>query len=323
MHFLFQRLKIYQTVSIALLVLSVAVGSGCGPTKKLKKEQRKIEKLERKIEKKELKKQAKAAKKFEKKSSKIEQINLEKGKEKVVKLKKADQVLALIKVNEFSHSEISLKANLDVVLKGKKNYVTANIRLKEDSAAWFSFSRLGIFAARALVKPDSVLFFNKLESNYFLGDFSLISDKIGIDVEFNILQALLLGNAFGIDEEDKPVVDFKNKNYQISSIKKKKIKKAIKKDSEKIDDDIALTFKVDPENFRVLQTKIYDFRFNKTLTIDYSEFSLINEKWLPTKIIFTAENGEELNVTCDYSKIQTDKNLKFPFKIPEGYSPIF
>ena len=67
-----------------------------------------------------------------------------------------------------------------------------SFRMEKDKAIWLS-APLGI--AKVLITPEKAAFFNRLDSTYFNGDFSYISRLLGVEVDFDALQNLLLGNA--------------------------------------------------------------------------------------------------------------------------------
>ena len=69
---------------------------------------------------------------------------------------------------------------------------TLNLRIEKDKTIWLS-ATLGI--VRAKITPKKVSFYNKLDNTYFDGDFSLISNLLGTDLDFQKVQSLLLGEA--------------------------------------------------------------------------------------------------------------------------------
>ena len=81
--------------------------------------------------------------------------------------------------------------------------VSVSLRMEKDKAIWMS-APLGI--VKAYITPDRVSFYNKLENEYFDGDFSYLSDLLGTEVDFSIVQNLLTGQA---------IVDLREEKYTI------------------------------------------------------------------------------------------------------------
>ena len=53
--------------------------------------------------------------------------------------------------------------------------------MEKDKVIWLS-APLGI--ARMMITPDQVAFYNKRDNTYFDGDYSLLSDFVGFDLDF-------------------------------------------------------------------------------------------------------------------------------------------
>ncbi|RYF58136.1 MAG: DUF4292 domain-containing protein, partial [Cytophagaceae bacterium] len=69
-----------------------------------------------------------------------------------------------------------------------------NLRVRKDSVIWISISKLGIEAVRALITRDSVEIMDKLERRYAVYDFPTLSRQFNFDMNFDLLQALIVGN---------------------------------------------------------------------------------------------------------------------------------
>lgn len=82
---------------------------------------------------------------------------------------------------------------------------TATIRLRRDSVLWVVVRKLGFEVARALVRPDSVFVLDRLNNEYYAKDLNYITQEYQLPADFQILQAIVLGNP----------VFFMNKGFQV------------------------------------------------------------------------------------------------------------
>lgn len=223
----------------------------------------------------------------------------------------------------FNPEWLTMKGALDVHQGEKTTSLTASIRLRKDSALWISFSKLGVYAARVLITQDSVKMMNRIDENYFEGNFEYLEKKFNLDLSFDMLQALLLGNTPTLDLEEKPKFAHDNGLYQLSSIRKKKLKKALVKPekSEKID-DLVLSFWIDPETYKIKKQSFYDFELDKALVAEYTDFVEVDGKQVPSFASFFLDSDSNYKIELRYSKFDLDSTLTFPFKIPEKYVPV-
>lgn len=115
---------------------------------------------------------------------------------------KADDFLAAMESSQEQGNtfEFSGKASYD---DGKSALDFGyTIRLKRDSVIWVDITDpfVGLKIARAVVFPDSAAFYNRMESNWMAGGIDLIQEKIKLNLEFNHLQNVLLGEPMYIPE---------------------------------------------------------------------------------------------------------------------------
>ena len=84
------------------------------------------------------------------------------------------------------------KLKITYTQDGKEQSYTVNFRAKKDEVIWIS----AMFSVvKALVTPEKVSFYNKLDNTYFEGDYKYLSDLLGTELDFEKVQNLLLGEA--------------------------------------------------------------------------------------------------------------------------------
>ncbi|MBL4651420.1 MAG: DUF4292 domain-containing protein [Flavobacteriales bacterium] len=194
-----------------------------------------------------------------------------------------------------------------------------HVRLRKDSAIWISVTYYSVEAARFLITPDTVKFMDRKNSKYFIGDFDYINQKFNVELDFESLQSLILGNGVNISEFEKLKTYPSNGLYHISSIGKRKQKKADKKGDEKAKTDVALTVSIHPETYKVTRIILQDFKVHKSLKADFEKYQKIDGQLVPEETKLNIVSDQNIEATIEYLKVTLNKPLKFSFTIPEKY----
>ncbi|GAB3005615.1 DUF4292 domain-containing protein [Niabella terrae] len=101
--------------------------------------------------------------------------------------------------------------------KGKGNSFNVKLQMKKGELVWLSATGpFGIEGARVLITPDSVKIVNRLQREYIATGTDYLKQKMGLPVDFNTLQELLIGNPVFVNTTNATIT--KNEGgYQISS----------------------------------------------------------------------------------------------------------
>lgn len=227
--------------------------------------------------------------------------------------------------NEFNYTWLTSKFSAEAVVDGKSTSFNVNVRAKKDSALWMSISpALGIEVARLLATQDSVKFIDRLHSTYFKGDYNYISQLLHTELDFDMLQSLLLGNSIEFYREDeklKSMID--NKRYLLSTVRKRKLRKAMKENTDlRIKKDLIQSIWLEPETYKISRIYIEDFNTNRTFDANYSNFQNVDSMTVPFNLLFDIKAEKNMNIKIEYSKISRNTAQTFPFSIPSKYEPI-
>lgn len=229
-----------------------------------------------------------------------------------------------LKENEFNYNWLTSKFSADVITEDNKQSFTVSVRAKKDSAMWLSVSVLGIEGARMLITQDSVRFMDKLNNKYFVGDYQYLSKLLSIDVDFETMQSVLIGNSMEFYDEDENLKSGKDSTYYLlSTIKKRKLKKALKDNSDNVTaKELAQRIWLHPLTFKVYKIVINDFPNDRTFTANYSDFQVVDSSYFPFKANFIIQAQKLITLDIDYSKVVHDKPQTMPFNIPAKYERI-
>jgi len=208
--------------------------------------------------------------------------------------------------NELEFETLSgrIKINYD---DGKSSQgFTVNLRMEKDNTIWISSSPIPV--VKAIITNNRVSFYNKLQNEYFDGDFSYLSNLLGTELDFNKVQNLLIGNA---------VLDLRKEKYN-STIVDGNYGLAPKK----LNNLFTILFALEPRNFKVATQELSQPFEKRFLKMKY-QYQDLGTKILPTTISIEAVNKEDTTtIGLEYKGMEFEKQLSFPYKIPKGFKEI-
>lgn len=225
--------------------------------------------------------------------------------------------------SELNFDLFKAKFNLNLQEGKKKTSFKGQLRIQKDSIIWVSFSPLlGIEIARILITNDSVKFINRIKKTFFEGDYKYLNDFFDTNLDFNVLQGLILGNDFSHYEITKFRALIDNMQYRLSSTNRQKLKNFIRRHETEPNVFIHNIW-LDPYNFKITQIQLKELKKeNKKLQVNYMDFEELNSQLFPQKINFNLQAEKKINLEIDYIKLDLNEDINFPFKIPEKYESI-
>lgn len=215
----------------------------------------------------------------------------------------------LIKENAKQAADFkTLQARLKITYtqKGKSQTHSVNFRAKKDEALWINAT---FSVIRALVTPEKVSFYNKLDNTYFDGDYKYLSDLLGTELDFNKVQNLLLGETLYTMNSGDYKASVDNGSYIVQPKEQR--------------DLFEIFFLLNPSNFKVKSQQISQPREFRHLQIDYLAYQDVDKQIIPELIkVIAIEASEEMVVELEMKNVSLNEDLRFPFKIPSGFKEI-
>ncbi len=187
--------------------------------------------------------------------------------------------------------------------------ITVSLRMKKDETIWIKASILGITLAKALITPQRVSYYETLGNSYFDGNFQLLSDWLGTELDFEKTQAILLGQSiFGLDQ-----------NTYSSTVSRNRYKLEPKNQPENFIHSLLLN----PDNFKVNSGRVSQPDDERSLSIKYGDYQMLEGSFYPSEIeINSLDGNSKTDIVVNYKKIDLNVSVSFPFNIPEGYDQI-
>lgn len=221
--------------------------------------------------------------------------------------KKQDN-LNLLKSKDLPFNTLALKGKTKLDINGDENNVTMNIRIQKDKKIWAIVTAAGgiVEVARAIITPDSLLLLNKLEKTYTKKPFSFMQNFTNKQVSFGLLQAILSGNT---------IPEFMTMN---SALVQENGVWALNGNN----DDLA---------YRVLfntllkpaENTINDAKAAQAIKVVYGKYTPINNALFPSSVkINTLSGNKKINLEIEFTKIESNVPVEFPFTVPKSFQVI-
>ena len=218
----------------------------------------------------------------------------------------AKQVIKQHQKGDVDFKTLQGKVKIDITQNQKEQGSTFNIRIEKDKVIWLS-AKLGL--ARMMITPEKVRFYNKLDNEYFDGDYKLLSDFVGVDLDFNKVQNILLGQAIFNLKEEPHKVSVNENSYALQP-----------KDQNTL---LELFYLINPSHFKMDSLQLFQQLEKRMLQVDYQSYQEVDKQVLPKDIrIIAVEKADEVAITMEFKSIALNEEVRFPFKIPAGYKEI-
>lgn len=250
--------------------------------------------------------------------------------------------------NKFDYQWLGMKVDASFVIKGESQSFKATLRMRRDSAIWISITPLlGIEMIRVLVTPDTLKYLSKIPENkfYFIGSSDLINKKLGVELDFDMLQDLLIGNAIGLEkDEGRFRSEIDSEEYLLISRYKRKVRRMVGVDDRKLESDtiiinpndpryqrtikrvdenegiIVSRYWLEPDNFRLVKSVFNDVIRQRTMDIRYGKFQKSGDQFYPAQGLLNVNDANgSLELNFEITRLSSDKTYDFPFEIPNDY----
>ena len=237
----------------------------------------------------------------------------------------ADYLLEQLEANDLQFHSFSAKAAVDYYENGKRNSFKVQLRVVKDSVIWMSVvPAMGIEAARIKIEKDSIFFLNRINKTYLKGDFAFLKKQLKVDVDYNIIQALITGSGFPFYHAEKFKASIDGREYRLATSDRVQQRRTIRSDSEKRQIMVKSSWII-PESFKISRIKLKEIKENsRKIDANYDEYMEFNNQLFPKNLSFDLSDKEmPFSINIKIIRIEFDqKKLSFPFKISSKYEPI-
>jgi len=248
----------------------------------------------------------------------------------VVKPMGTAKLIRNIENNAFDYKHLSIKKIICQFDNGKvSTSFRANIQAEKDEQITMMVTKLNIPVARLWLTPDSVKFINYLENNYFLDDYSYLSSKMDMSLDFQIVNAIISNNVFSLIDQKRNIEDdyessIQNGMYVIQSVRdqaipdRKPVRRLKKEDKPS---RVMQTMYVDPVTFKLNQLIIEDAQNARKVDISFSDFTEVGKQLYPGEIslsLVSSDSNMQMKIKLGNFSLEKERSVRF--KVPEKFT---
>lgn len=191
---------------------------------------------------------------------------------------------------------------------GKTQRFALDITIQKDQSILLDIRFLGFPVAKALINPDKVQYYDKINKVYFDGDFSILSQWLGAEVNFNRLQNIFLGQ----------VLD----SYIQTKDLKSSVDQGLHKLSSLEQSSISSTYYFEDKNSLLKKEEIVEHENDRNIVISYDSYKKIGKYTTPNQINIQAQQEKVINLDIRYDKVSFNEQINLHYKVPKGYTRI-
>ncbi len=200
---------------------------------------------------------------------------------------------------------LSARVKIDYSNGDKSQGFNVSLRMEKDKIIWIS-GPLGV--VKAQITPDRVSFYNKLQNEYFDGDFGYLSELLGTELDFDKVQNILLGNAMMDLRKERYQLEHQGNRYELRPKNELPLLKTL--------------FTVEPKYYKI-DTQIIAQPLDQRQLIASYTYQYIVGSALPEEILIVAgDQGETSRIQLEFRNLELNRTLNFPYQIPKGYDKI-
>jgi hypothetical protein len=203
------------------------------------------------------------------------------------------------------------KKTLDAKLKVNFNNgkidqsLSVNLMIEKDKVIWLKGTKF-ITVFKAKITPTTVSYYSPFAKNYFEGDFSMIKQLLGVEINFEQLQNLFLGQSLLNVKEQDQELQIVNNRYILSPEKQAEL--------------FNIFFTINPSHFKLDEQTIVNADKDLRLDVKYPSYNLIENVVFPSEVNIKAKTADSFTeIDIIYKSAEFNTNLKMSYDIPNNY----
>lgn len=210
----------------------------------------------------------------------------------------------LKQIGEQDFNTVYFNSNINYSSTKENQNVSADIKIEYNKTIWISIKAMGFPVARALITPKEVKYYEKINRTFFEGDFNVLSDFLGTDVDFYKLQNLLLGRS---------IIDLKkNKPRETDAVY-----------TNILENGYLLKTVFNATSNMVLEQSIFRANATNTFKTSYSAFINVENMPFPSQYALIAQTKGNTRIEIETKKITLNEPLRMSYNVPDNCKQIY
>lgn len=220
---------------------------------------------------------------------------------------KSSEVIQKHYEHKLMFTTASIRANASYEDAKQSLNINADLRIKKDEVIWISLKFLGITAAKAYITPSKVSYYEKINNTYFEGDYRMLSNLLGTDLDFQKVQNLLLGRPIDDLTKEEFIAQVAENLFQLKNKNNTQIEKI---------------YAFETGNYLLKKQFINQTNKQRFVNVVYPSYFNQDNNFLPVGVSIVAKDKDEVKIDVEYKKITFNEDLNYPYSIPKGYKQI-
>ncbi len=216
----------------------------------------------------------------------------------------------------------------------KKGTLTGQLKIDYDKALIVTLRKMNLPVARAYISTDSITVVNFIEKNYIQEHLSIIDELFGVDIGYEMLQALLTADVSKLVDSnlfDKDIVsEIDSNQYRIDSQFNRKIDRALQQSNQQklkrymqnMDDSEFTSYSawIDPRDFVLRKIEFNDIKNNEKIIVKYDDYKPVGRSLYPQAISLSFSSSlNNLQLDIKVSRPSVNETKDFSFSVPDTY----
>jgi len=246
-------------------------------------------------------------------SSCTPKVNLPEGAPPYVK---TEELLEKIQAGSMDFQTLVLKGKGRFQDSKQKQSFRFEMRIAKDSLIWIDIADpiLGLKVARGQINAQETSYYNRLDRTFSSGSSQALAQKIGFQFDFKPLMAILSANRI---QWDMPwYQSYQPGHYALVNFPQDSSQALPAAGSPLIEQHF------DPSSYRAINYKISRPTEGQNLFVSLENYQDFENLSFPQKVHLEYRDQSELVIDLEFTKVEIDQKLSFPFRIPKGYEAI-
>jgi hypothetical protein len=256
----------------------------------------------------------------------------------------AEKLIHLVNINSFDYSDLTIR-RIQVQFSNAtiKTSFRASLKALKNEGILASISKINIPVGRVLLTPESVTYVNYIDKNYFIDDYSFLSDYFNFSLNFQTIQSILSNRIFFTSQDSPDPLDqdfeslVENGRYVLQTagrhneIKTKGIFNRMRSSlypgnlmENEREQGVIHKMYFNRRNYSLEKLLVDDGENGWQLEVDFKDFVKVEKKDYPGTIeIKMTSPGEVVELKIKLNGFTTDKINSIDLNIPGSYKQVY
>ena len=188
-----------------------------------------------------------------------------------------------IQIAKQQFETVYFNSSINYSSSSENQNLAADIKIDYNKTIWISVKAMGFPVARALITPTEVKYYEKINRTFFEGNFTVLSNFLGTDVDFYKLQNLLLGRSIIDLKKNKPL---EKEGVFLNTLK----------------DGFTLETAFNASNKLLLKQTITQKSNSNSFKTHYTAFTEEENQPFPSQFVLLAETKQKMQIAFETKK---------------------